>query len=66
MILLVKQAQPVILWMHGLMDLIAMLWQLPGIGFDQPKSTKEWGAQAALPMWIQFMQGALANNLNIL
>jgi penicillin-binding protein 1A len=45
-------------WFDGFnSDVLATAW----IGFDQPKPTKEWGAQAALPMWIQFMQGALAN-----
>lgn len=38
-------------------DLVATVW----LGFDQPKTTHEHGAQAALPIWMQFMQGALAN-----
>ena len=29
------------------------------MGFDQPQSLHEYGAQAALPMWIQFIQSAL-------
>ncbi len=37
-------------------DLVATVW----IGFDQPHSTHEHGSQAALPIWIQFMQNALA------
>jgi penicillin-binding protein 1A len=36
-------------------DLVALTW----VGFDQPQSLHEYGAQAALPMWIQFMQTAL-------
>ncbi len=36
-------------------DLVALSW----VGFDQPQSLHEYGAQAALPMWIQFMQSAL-------
>jgi penicillin-binding protein 1A len=31
------------------------------VGFDQPRSTHEYGARAALPIWLQFMQGALAD-----
>jgi penicillin-binding protein 1A len=34
---------------------------LTWMGFDQPQSLHEWGAQAALPIWIQFMQSALKN-----
>lgn len=30
------------------------------VGFDQPRSLHEYGAQAALPMWISFMRTALA------
>ncbi|MEI8054724.1 MAG: penicillin-binding protein 1A [bacterium] len=37
-------------------DLVATVW----MGFDQPRSTHEHGSQAALPIWIQFMQNALA------
>jgi penicillin-binding protein 1A len=37
--------------------LVALTW----MGFDQPQSLHEWGAQAALPIWIQFMQSALKN-----
>lgn len=36
-------------------ELVALSW----VGFDQPQSLHEYGAQAALPMWIQFMQTAL-------
>lgn len=36
-------------------DLVALAW----MGFDQPQSLHEYGAQAALPMWIQFMRAAL-------
>lgn len=37
-------------------DLVATVW----VGFDQPRSTREHGSQAALPIWMQFMQNALA------
>lgn len=40
-------------------DLVAVTW----MGFDQPQSLHEYGAQAALPMWMQFMQAALKNKL---
>lgn len=36
-------------------DLVATAW----VGFDDSKSTEEYGSQAALPIWMQFMQGAL-------
>lgn len=36
-------------------DLVAIAW----MGFDQPQSLHEYGAQAALPMWMQFIQSAL-------
>jgi penicillin-binding protein 1A len=36
-------------------DLVALSW----VGFDQPQSLHEYGAQAALPIWIDFMQSAL-------
>ncbi len=36
-------------------DIVTLTW----MGFDQPQSLHEYGAQAALPMWIQFMQSAL-------
>ena len=32
------------------------------MGFDQPQSLHEYGAQAALPMWIDFMQSALKDH----
>jgi penicillin-binding protein 1A len=38
-------------------DLVALSW----VGFDQPQSLHEYGAQAALPIWINFMQEALRN-----
>ncbi|EKD73553.1 MAG: membrane carboxypeptidase/penicillin-binding protein, partial [uncultured bacterium] len=37
-------------------DIVAISW----LGFDQPRSLHEWGADAALPLWIQFMSTALA------
>lgn len=36
-------------------DLVAVTW----VGFDQPQSLHEFGSQAALPMWIQFIETAL-------
>lgn len=36
-------------------DLVALSW----VGFDQPQSLHEFGAQAAVPMWTNFMQAAL-------
>jgi len=36
-------------------DLVAVAWA----GFDQPQSLHEYGAQAALPAWIEFMDMAL-------
>jgi penicillin-binding protein 1A len=36
-------------------DIVAVTW----VGFDQPQSLHEWGAQAALPMWMQFIEAAL-------
>lgn len=36
-------------------DLVTVTW----VGFDQPQSLHEWGNQAALPMWVQFMESAL-------
>lgn len=39
-------------------DFVTITW----IGFDQPQSLHEYGAQAALPMWIDFMQAALKDH----
>ncbi len=36
-------------------DLVTLAW----VGFDQPQSLHEYGAQAALPLWMQFMEAAL-------
>lgn len=36
-------------------DLITTVW----VGHDEPRSLKEYGAQAALPIWIYFMDAAL-------
>lgn len=45
-------------WFAGFnRELVATVWA----GFDQPSSTGEYGANLALPMWIQFMQEALRN-----
>ena len=38
-------------------DIVALSW----VGFDQPQSLHEYGAQAAVPMWTTFMQAALKN-----
>lgn len=44
-------------WFAGFnSDIVTVAW----IGFDQPRSLYEYGAQAALPMWMDFMQQALA------
>lgn len=43
-------------WFTGFnSNLVATVW----IGFDQPSSVLEYGAKAALPMWIDFMRIAL-------
>ena len=43
-------------WFTGFnSNLVATVW----IGFDQPSSVLEYGAKAALPMWIDFMRVAL-------
>lgn len=43
-------------WFDGFnSNLVAVAW----LGFDQPKSTHEYGDTAALPIWIDFMQNAL-------
>ncbi len=43
-------------WFTGFnSDLVATVW----IGFDQPSSVLEYGAKAALPMWVDFMRVAL-------
>ena len=45
-------------WFAGYnQEIVAVTW----VGFDQPQSLHEYGAQAALPMWIQFIQTALKN-----
>jgi penicillin-binding protein 1A len=47
-------------WFTGFnSDLVATVW----IGFDQPSSVLEYGAKAALPMWIEFMRIALQGKL---
>ncbi len=43
-------------WFTGFnSNLVATVW----IGLDQPSSVQEYGAKAALPMWIDFMRVAL-------
>jgi penicillin-binding protein 1A len=37
-------------------QIVTAVW----VGFDQPRSLREYGGQAALPMWIDFMRVALA------
>lgn len=45
-------------WFSGFnSDVAATAW----VGFDQPRSLHEYGAQAALPMWVDFMRVALRN-----
>lgn len=45
-------------WFSGFnRDVVASVWA----GFDQPSSTGEYGANLALPMWINFMKVALKN-----
>ncbi len=36
-------------------DIVTLAW----VGFDQPQSLHEYGNQAALPIWMEFMQAAL-------
>lgn len=43
-------------WFSGYnRDLVATAW----VGFDEPKSLREYGGVAALPMWIYFMEEVL-------
>lgn len=43
-------------WFTGFnQSLVASVW----VGFDSPKSLKEYGSQAALPIWMDFMRTAL-------
>ena len=43
-------------WFDGFnSNVVAVAW----LGFDQMKSTHEYGAQAALPIWMSFMQTVL-------
>jgi len=43
-------------WFSGYnQDIVATVW----VGFDQPSSLGEYGAKAALPIWMQFMGDAL-------
>jgi penicillin-binding protein 1A len=45
-------------WFSGFnSDIVATAW----VGFDNPESLHEFGAQAALPVWANFMAKALAN-----
>lgn len=39
-------------------ELVAVAW----MGYDQPQSLYEYGNQAALPLWMHFMQEALKNH----
>jgi len=48
-------------WFAGFnRDIVATAW----MGFDAPKSLHEYGAQTALPIWIDFMRLALKNKPN--
>ncbi len=43
-------------WYSGYnQDLVVTAW----VGYDDPRSLKEFGAMAALPMWMYFMEAAL-------
>lgn len=43
-------------WFIGFnQDIVTATW----VGFDQPRTLKEYGSQAALPMWMDFMRVAL-------
>jgi len=43
-------------WFTGYNPTIAAsVW----VGFDEPRSLEEYGSQAALPIWMKFMRGAL-------
>ncbi|MBN2689656.1 MAG: PBP1A family penicillin-binding protein [Gammaproteobacteria bacterium] len=45
-------------WFAGFnTKLVAVVW----VGFNQPQSLHEYGAQAALPIWIDFMKQTLKN-----
>ncbi len=45
-------------WFSGFnQNIIAVVW----VGYDAPKSLGEYGARAALPIWIDFMRAALAD-----
>ena len=45
-------------WFSGFnSNIVTTIW----VGFDNMKSLKEYGARAALPIWIQFMREALDN-----
>ncbi|NKB46991.1 MAG: PBP1A family penicillin-binding protein [Legionellales bacterium] len=45
-------------WFSGYnANLLTTIW----LGFDQPKSLREYGSRAALPIWIDFMRHALFN-----
>jgi penicillin-binding protein 1A len=45
-------------WFAGFnQDIVTTVW----LGYDNPKSLHEYGAQAALPIWIDFMGHALKN-----
>lgn len=50
-------------WFAGYnQDLVAAAW----VGYDDPKSTYEYGVSNALPMWVYFMEHALKNKPNSL
>lgn len=43
-------------WFTGFnQTLVTSVW----VGFDEPRSLEEYGSQAALPIWVKFMQRAL-------
>ncbi|MCD8573647.1 MAG: PBP1A family penicillin-binding protein [Gammaproteobacteria bacterium] len=45
-------------WFSGFnQNIVTVVW----VGYDSPKSLHEYGSQAALPIWIDFMRQALRN-----
>ena len=47
-------------WFSGFnSNIVTTVW----VGFDNSKPMHEYGAQAALPIWIQYMRSALANTV---
>jgi penicillin-binding protein 1A len=50
-------------WFSGFnAHVVTTVW----VGFDQPKSLYEYGRQAALPIWIDYMEAALKNQPEVI